>query len=364
MMRYRPSLSWLALFLALLLGFPIPSSEVFGQPPGPSGPPAMPVEAVAAKTGTISTDITAVGSLRASESVVIRPEITGRIAAIHFDEGQAIQQGAELITLDPDEYRAQLAESMAAVRLDRLNFERSRELLKKKLISQQQYDEAVAKLAASQAKQNLDQARLSKTELRAPFSGILGLRQVSPGDYVQPGQNIVNLEAIDPLKADFRVPETYAAHVHAGSKVQFSVDAFPDRTFEGTVYAISPRIDETTRTLLLRARVPNPKGELRPGMFARVRLELERRDNAVLVPEEALVPMGDDLFVYRIVDGKAVMTKVAIGQRRDAMVEITHGVRAGELVVTAGQMKIGDGAPVMLVGAPGGPPQEPLARGD
>lgn len=350
---------------ALLFIIAVISAALYGasaQPPAGSGgpPPAVPVEAVTATSGTVTLDVTAVGNLRAAESVRIRPEISGRIAAIRFSEGQAVQRGAELATLDATEYRAQLAESTAAAKLDALSFERAKELFKKKLISQQQYDEAAAKLAASQAKQSLDQARLAKTSLRAPFDGVLGLRQVSPGAYVQPGQDIVNLESIDPIKLDFRIPEAHAAQVRAGQKVEITVDAFPGRAFEATVYAVDPRIDEDTRTVLLRAHSTNPSGELRPGMFARVRLELERHENAVLVPEQALVPMGKDIFVYRIVDGKAAMTKVDIGQRRNAMVEIVKGVSTGDRVVTAGQMKIRDGTPVAVVGVPA-EPQKPLA---
>lgn len=359
----RNVFSWAVLLFVIAVA-PAALRGVSAQPPGGPGgpPPAMPVEAVAATSGTVILDVTAVGNLRAAESVRIRPEIPGRIAAIRFSEGQAVKRGAELITLDAIEYRAQLAESTAAAKLDALSFERAQELFKKKLISQQQYDEAAAKLAASQAKQALDQARLAKTSLRAPFDGVLGLRQVSPGAYVQPGQDIVNLESIDPIKLDFRISEAHAAQVRAGQKVEITVDAFPGRAFAGTVYAIDPQIDENTRAILLRAHGTNPNGELRPGMFARVRLELERHENAVLVPEQALVPMGKDIFVYRIVDGKAVMTKVDIGQRRNAMVEIVKGVSAGDMVVTAGQMKIRDGAPVAVVGAPT-EPQEPLAKG-
>lgn len=357
-MRDHKRFTWILSCLAAL-GSAVFLPGVEAQPPGPR---AMPVEARAATVDTVTEDVTAVGTLRAAESVLIRPEIPGRIEAIRFSEGQAVKQGAELVTLDATEYRAQVAESAATVKLDTLSFERSQGLLKKQLISRQQYDEAVAKLAASRAKLALDEARLSKTVLRAPFDGILGLRKISPGDYVQAGQDIVNLEAVDPVKADFRVPEIHAAKVRTGQAIEISLDAFPGRFFKGTVYAVDPRIEEETRTMMLRARVANPGGELRPGMFARVRLELGRRENAVLVPEESLVPMGKDIFVYRVVDGKAAMTKVQIGQRRDAMVEILQGVNAGDMVVTAGQMKIGDGAPVAVVTAPG-QPQEPAAKG-
>jgi membrane fusion protein (multidrug efflux system) len=315
------------------------------------GPMAMPVEAVTVETGTVTRDITAVGSMRANESVIIRSEIAGRIQAIHFSEGESVAQGAELVTLDATEFRAQLAETTATVKLNELNFRRAQELQAKNLLSRQSYDEAQAKLAESRAQQNVEEARLAKTKLFAPFAGVLGLRQVSPGDYIKEGQDIVNLEDIASLKLDFRVPETYLAEIKLDQEVNMEVDAYPGRTFSGKVYAIDPRIDAQTRTVLLRARIPNTDLLLRPGMFARVDLVLEQRTAALLIPEQALVPKGEEQFVYRIAEGKALQSKVKTGQRRNGKVEILEGLSSGDTVVTAGQTKLHDGAPVM-VGSP------------
>ncbi|MEO6696452.1 MAG: efflux RND transporter periplasmic adaptor subunit [Gammaproteobacteria bacterium] len=314
----------------------------------PQGPMAMPVEAAQVETATVTRDITAVGSLRANESVILRPEIAGRIQAIHFSEGENATQGAELVTLDATEFRAQLAETTATVKLNELNHRRAQEMVAKNLLSRQSYDEAQAKLAGSRAQQNIVEARLAKTKLFAPFAGVLGLRQVSPGDYIKEGQDIVNLEDIASLKLDFRVPETYLAEIKLDQEVNIEVDAYPGRTFTGTVYAIDPRIDAQTRTVLLRARIPNTDLLLRPGMFARVRLVLEQRTAALLVPEQALVPKGEEQFVYRIVEGKALQTQVKIGQRRDGKVEIVQGLNSGDSVVTAGQTKLHDGSPVKV----------------
>ncbi len=323
--------------------------------PGPGGGPpgamALPVEAVAARTGVVNRVISAVGSLRANESVVIRSEIAGRIAAIHFSEGEAVKAGAELIRLDDSEQRAQLAESTAAAKLNELNFARARDVFEKKLLSQQNYDEALEKLHESQARVTLDEARLAKTRLTAPFAGVLGLRQVSVGDYIKEGQNIVNLEDIQALKLDFRAPETYLASIKPEQQVTLQVDAYPQRSFSGRLYAIDPRIDEQTRTVVLRARIPNPDMNLHPGMFARVSLVLESRADAVLVPEQALLPVGDTQFVYRVVDGKAVQTRVLTGQRSEGAVEIVQGLNAGDTVITAGQTKVHDGAPVHVITA-------------
>ncbi len=320
-----------------------------GKDAKPQGPMEMPVEAVTVETGIVTRDITAVGSLRANEAVTIRSEIAGRIQAIHFSEGEGVTQGTELVTLDATEFRAQLAETTATAKLNELSFRRAQELQAKNLLSRQSYDEAQAKLAESRAKQNLDESRLAKTKLFAPFAGVLGLRQVSPGDYIKEGQDIVNLEDIASLKLDFRVPETYLAEIKLDQEVNIEADAYPGKTFSGKVYAIDPRIDAQTRTVLLRARIPNTNLLLRPGLFARVNLVLEQRAAALLIPEQALVPKGEEQFVYRIVAGRALQSKVKTGQRRSGKVEILEGLGSGDTVVSAGQTKLRDGAPVKVI---------------
>ncbi|MGH7274360.1 MAG: efflux RND transporter periplasmic adaptor subunit [Nitrospiria bacterium] len=327
------------------------------QRPGVGPPHAMPVEAARVHVDTLPMEVSAVGSLQANESVVIRSEITGRVKALHFSEGQNIDKGSILLSIDSAEYLAQLEQISATVELNELNYERAKPLYQEKLISQQAYEEIAAKLKESQANLSLAQARLDKTTIRAPFRGRLGLRQVSPGDYLQPGQAIVNLEDIDSLKVDFRIPEIYSGQVKTGQAVNVHVDAFPNKSFVGKTYAIDPRIDEATRTILLRAHIANPGGVLRPGMFARVTLALGQRTNALLIPEQALVPMGEDKFVFRIVEDKAVLTRVKIGQHIDAEVEIMEGLRPDDTVVTAGQTKIYEGAPVTMIDPAGVKPE-------
>ena len=326
------------------------------------GPRAMPVEAAPVKAGTVSEEVETVGTLQANESVVIRSEIAGRIIGIDFSEGQAVQDGSVLVRIDPAEYKAQAEQAGAVLQLNQMNYDRARQLNEEKLLSPQAYDEIVAKLKESQANLALFQARLDKTTLRAPFSGRLGLRLVSPGGYVQPGQAIVNLEDIGAIKIDFRIPEVYLGRVHTGQTVNLQADAMPERMFEGQIYAIDPRIDDASRTILLRAHVPNPRGDLRPGMFARVKLVLAKRPNAILIPEQALVPMGQDQFVYRIVDGKAALTKVKIGRRLEGLVEIVEGLRTNDTVVTGGQTKIFEGAPVMVIDPSAAKPEVPAAE--
>ena len=309
----------------------------------------MPVEAAVVKTDTVSVDISAVGSLEANESVIIRPEISGRIEKVHIEEGQWVEKGVELFTLDVSEYRAALAESSAILKLAQLKFKRSQDLLSQKLSSQQQFDEDAAKLDAAQAQVQLDQDRLSKTVIRAPFSGVLGLRKVSPGEVVQPGQELVNLEDIHVLKLGFRAPEIYLPDLKAGLEVDIRTSAFPNMVFKGKVFAISPRVDEASRSVLLRANVTNTRNLLRPGIFARVELQLAKRENALLVPEEALWPVSKDVFVYRVSEGKALLTKITLGQRLKGFVEVVEGLSKGDIVITAGQMKIRNEAAVNVV---------------
>ena len=325
------------------------SRDTSAGPPGRGKPRSMPVEAVAVRIGTVTQEVSTVGTLDANESVMIRSEIAGRVKKIHFLEGQKIENGQTLIDIDPSEYLAQVQQIRATVRLNQLNFDRAKQLHIEKMISNASYDESEATLSETKANLALARARLDKTTIQAPFGGRLGLRQISPGDYLQPGQAIVNLEDIDSIKLDFRIPEIYFGQVRTGQTARVRVDAFLGQNFRGRIYAIDPRIDSDTRTILLRARIPNAGGKLRPGMFARVSLVLETRPNAVLIPEQALIPMGETKVVYRIVEGKAVRTVVTVGQRRDGEVEISEGLSSGNTVVTGGQTKLFDGASVMVL---------------
>jgi len=193
-------------------------------------------------------------------------------------------------------------------------------------------------------------ARLMKTVVTAPFSGILGLRKVSPGAYLRAGDDIAVLENVDSVKVDFRIPEVYLAKVRVGQVINVAVDAFPGTNFVGKVYATESGVDQETRTALLRGRIKNESGKLRPGMFARVSLVMSKKENALSIPEQALWPQGTDNFVYKVVDGKVSLAKVVLGQRTPGYVEIVEGVSPGDVVVTEGQIKIRDGAPVTVIG--------------
>lgn len=315
--------------------------------PGGGGPGmAMPVEAQPVQAQGVRQEIIAVGSLLSNESVVLSPEIAGRIVKVQFREGRPVEAGTPLFLLDDSVHRAELEQAKAALSLSQRNHERATELFERKLISARERDEAAARLDVDRATVALAEARLAKTRIVAPFDGVVGLRTVSPGDYVQPGQALAPLEQIRVLKADFRLAEAALSSIAVGQTLNLEVDAYPGQIFPGTVYAIDPRLAEETRSIGVRARVPNDKGLLRPGLFARVRLVVAERPNALLVPEQAIVPQGDKLFVYVIEDGKAAIRPVRVGLRQAGQAEIVEGLQAGDIVITAGMQKIGPGSPV------------------
>ena len=308
------------------------------------------VDAVTVKSVRMAQGLTAVGSLRSDESVTIRPEVPGRISEIGFREGQRVAKGATLIRFDASVQRAELEQAEANLGLSKSRIERSRDLFNKGFISAQARDEAESNFKVAKATYDLSQARLTKLEIKAPFSGIVGLRTVSIGDYVKDGQDIVNLEEIDPLKVDFKIPEIYLKQVAVSQSLQITLDAFPNQTFQGKVFAINPLVDTNGRSIVIRATVKNTDARLRPGMFARVRLLFSDERDSVAVPEQSLIPVGDEQYLFKVVDGRAQRFKVEIGQRRDGQVEVLQGLVAGEVVVTAGQLKLRDGSQVKIAG--------------
>ena len=331
-----------------LSGLLVLGAVVQAQPPKPK-PTGLPVKAAPVRVGTVTHDVSAVGTLLANESVMIRPEVAGRVAAIHFNEGQAVAAGARLVDLDAAEVRAQLDASRADERLTQQRAERAAELFTKNFISQQALEDAREAYKKATAQRQENEARVAKADIRAPFAGMVGLRQVSAGAYLKAGEDIVRLDKIDVMKLDFRVPEVYLGKIRRDQPVAVRVDAFPGERFAGRVYAIETAVDEKTRTVLLRGRVENRGVRLRPGMFARVTLELGANEKAVLIPEQAIVPRGGRNFVFRVVDGRAALTEVALGARTPGQVEIVKGLKPGERVVTDGQIKLQDGVPVIVL---------------
>jgi membrane fusion protein (multidrug efflux system) len=314
---------------------------------------AVPVEAAKVVAAPLSEQVTAVGSLLSDESVTVSSEIPGRLEDIHFVEGQPVEKGAPLFSLDDSVYRAQLSDAEAKLKLAEQTYQRTSQLFSSKYATAQSADEAVSNLAVTKAAVELARVQLEKTQIVAPFAGIVGLRHVSVGEYITAGQALVSLEAIDPVKADFRVPEKFLPAIKVGQTIRIKVGAFPGETFDGKVYAIDPRIDVAGRSLLVRAKVPNLDERLRPGLFARVTVLLKLKEDALTIPEQAIVPQGDSQFVFKIVDGKVTLTKVTVGMRRSGQVEILDGLAVNDEVVTAGQLKLRDGTPVTIVNGVG-----------
>lgn len=312
--------------------------------------PPTPVEVATPKLQPLASTLNTVGTLRAGEMVTIRPEVMGRIESVLFEEGQKIQRGTMLFQLDPSLARADVAEAQATAANTAREKKRAEELLARKLIAPADADGKRAASNVAEAKLASSRTRLDKTEIRAPFDGVAGLRKVSAGEYVNMGDALVDLVQLDPLKLDFSLPETQLDRVHEGQTVQVTLDAYPGEIFEGTVYAIAPQIDQATRTVMLRAQLANHENRLRPGQFARVALETSRKENALMILEQALWPQGEQQFVYVVKDGKAELKPIKIGQRTAGLVEVTEGLTPGETVITAGQIKIGPGMPVQPVG--------------
>ena len=334
---------WMTL-AAILVAF---APAAFAQQP--ASPPSVPVEAAKVETGPMSERISAVGSLRSDEAVIVRSEVAGRVVEIGFEEGRSVEKGALLLKLDDSLNRAEVADAEARLELAKRNFSRTEELFGNQVATARSRDEARSSLDVGTATLELAKVRLEKTRLVAPFAGIVGLRLVSVGDYITVGQDLFNLEDIDPIKADFRVSERYLSAVRPGQAIEIGVDAYPGRVFKGEVFAIDPRIDAAGRSVVIRARISNQEKLLRPGLFARVTLILELKPDALTIPEQALMPRGEDQFVYRVIDGKVKQTKVTIGTRRDGRVEIIEGLGKDDVVVTAGHQKIRDGGAVRVL---------------
>lgn len=321
--------------------------------PAPAaGPSKVKVEVAPVKRVRLERIVTAVGTLRSHDSVVLRPEISGRIAEINFDEGGKVAKGQVLVQLDDSVARARLQQARANLKLATSQYNRSVELNRQGFVSKQARDEAASNLAVQQAAVALAEAELEKTAIRAPFDGLVGLRTVSVGDYVGPGTDLVPIEAIDPLNVDFRIPEQFLGAVSVGARLYVTFDALPGVRREGSVGAISPQVDVGGRSLLLRANVPNPDYVLRPGLFARVQLELAET-MGLTIPESALAPSGDAQYVYRVENGVVRRVVVQIGQRVNAQVEVVSGLNEGDQVVVSGLQKVRDGAAVEVIGSAG-----------
>lgn len=307
------------------------------------------VEVAEPQRALVRDELVTFGSLRSDESVTLRPEVDGRLARLHFREGEAVKAGDLLVSLDDAIARAELDQARANLDLAEKSYQRAQMLYKRGASNAQAQDEALSQQQAARASLALAQARLDKTQLRAPYDGVLGLRQVSPGDYLSAGQDIVNLEVLDPLKVDFRIPQKAVAQVQLGQTVEISVDAYPGERFLGRIAALNPRLDEVGRSQAIRAEIANADRRLKPGQFVKVSVILAERPDALLIPEEAVIPVGRQLYVAVVVDGKVARLPVRIGQRQRGRAEVVEGLAGDEQVITAGWQKAAPGQEVRTV---------------
>ena len=325
-----------------------------GAPAKGAGGGGTPVELGKPEKLIWQKSVLAVGSLRSDESVMVRAEQSGRITALNFTEGQPVRAGQVLVQLDDSVARAELEQARANQKLGKAKFDRAVELKQRNFISGQAQDEAENVMRVADATVSLGVAKLAKLTIKAPFSGTIGLRTASTGDYVKDGQDIVNLEKTDPIKVDFKVPEIFQSKIKVGQALSVALDALPAQAFTGKVVAVNPQLDTAGRAVVLRAQMDNRSGVLKPGMFARVRLTLADTGEAVVVPEQSVAMQGEDQIMFKVIDGRAMRTKVEVGQRRAGKVEIIEGISGSDTIVIAGWQRLRDGAAVRSAGDGGG----------
>lgn len=312
----------------------------------------VPVETYVVSARPLNVTIDSVGTLVANESVVLRPEATGRITDINFVEGRPVKKGDVLFQIDDRMARAELKQAEANLQLARLNDARFSKLATTGAATKRTRDEARANLGVSQATVDLARARLDYTRITAPFDGVVGLRSVSPGDYVNIGQELANFVSYDPMKVNFTIPEVQSTQLAVDQQIDMTVEALPGEIYHGTVFALDPQLDVNGRAVNLRATVPNTENRLKPGMFARIQLIISQKQGALVVPENAIVPQGNNKMVFVVdAENKANMVPVTLGERLAGEVEITQGLKEGDVVVTSGQIKLQPGAQVTNLSA-------------
>lgn len=317
-------------------------------PAGAAGATGRPVTVEAAKVELVRLidDAQAVGSLRSRRSVVLRPEVSGRITQLNFTDGQRVRKGQVLVQFDDQLPLAQVQQSQAELSIAQANQKRNEELVAQNFVSQRSLDESAANLQVAQAKLSLARAMAARLKIVAPFDGIAGIRLVHVGDYLKDGADIVNIEDIDVIYVDFRLPERFQSKVRRGQTARVDMDALPGLKYSAVVQAIDPLIDANGRSVAVRACIDNRQLKLRPGMFARVNTVFGERNDAQVIPEEALLPQGDKQFVIKLLPGAEAQSwttqrvPVQVGLRQPGKAEITSGLQAGDTVVTAGQQRI------------------------
>ncbi len=309
----------------------------------------------------ISQKLEALGNARANESVDISTKISNIVTAVRFRDGERVKRGQVLVQLDDAQARADVAAAQATLTESESQYNRSRELMNTQALSKSSFDQLEGTLKANRARLGAATARLEDTVIRAPFSGRVGLRRVSVGTLISPGDVITTLDDTSVIKLDFSVPENFLASLREGLSIRATAPAFPGRTFAGSVGSIDSRVDMNTRSVTVRALLANEDGALKPGMFLNVSLANDERQ-ALIIPEEALTPEAERQFVFVVVDGKVTRREVRIGSRRPGSVEVLTGLTAGERVVVEGTQKVRDGSLVLAIERAEGMPEDDLDK--
>ncbi len=338
----------LILFFLVCLSACSKDKPAQGQGPGAGGMPPTMVDVYNVTLRESSNSLNAVGNLRAIESVIVRPEVAGKLVRINAIEGQAVAAGTVLFTFDDAIARADYNEAMANLRASQRNRPRIIELATKQLISRADADSALNVYEVNVAKVASAKARLDKSVIRAPFDGVIGLRQVSVGEFANAGQALVELVRLNPLQVEFQVSELHVSRLQTGQSVTIKTEAFPGEKFLGAITAVAPSIQLSGRSAVVRARLDNNEKKLVPGQFAQVQVELSKAEPVLMIPEQAVWPSGEQKMVFVVKDGKAELVPITIGAREPGWVTVVSGLTAGQQVITAGQSKLFPGAPVMV----------------
>ena len=314
---------------------------------GGGGSPGMAVEGIVIESTDFNSDLEISGNVAANESVVLRSEVSGLVTGIFFKEGTNVNKGAVLVKINDSDIQAQLKDILTKQTLAATNENRAKQLLEKGAISQEEYDNSLAALQSLKAQVMLIKTQLAKTSVVAPFSGKIGLRSISVGEYLTPSTSIANLLSVNPVKISFSVPEKYIGQIKLNSEISFTTGAYT-KVFKGKVFAIEPGVNQQTRTLQIKALADNSSGELLPGSFAQIKLTLATIKNAILVPTEAVIPVLKGKIVYVVKDGKAQQISVEAGTRTAESILITNGLNIGDTVLTTGAMSLKPDAPVKV----------------
>lgn len=335
-----------ALFMILALAGCGESSSTQNRPGGGAGS-AIPVEVIVIQPSLLENRISTTGTLLANEEVELRPEIAGRVTEVAFNEGSRVAKGSLLLKINDSELQAQLKRKESEEKLAASDEKRKKSLYDANAISQEEYDKSLNALRIVQADMEVTKSLIAKTEIRAPFNGVIGLRHVSEGGYVSPSMLAATMQEIDPMKVEFSVPEKYAHQMKDGLEIAVHIGESAEE-HRGVVYAVESKIDLSTRSIKARARIPNPDGRLIPGAFARLDITLESIPDAIVIPSGAVIPELNGAKVFVCENGAARSIPVQTGLRTDRSIQIISGLSPNDSLITTGLLQLSEGRKVQI----------------